>query len=190
MPPPPGTGWGTPYGPTGQYAYPPPAYGYTAYNPYGMPAMSYASFWARLGALLIDGLILAIPMIPVWYLLLFRSLNTACTTRLDGTLDCSSFGFPIGRELLLLGVYIVIGALYHVIPISKGGQTLGMKAVGTRVVDANTGGAIGVGRALGRFIFRSTISGWICDLGYLWMLWDDRSQTLHDKVANSIVVRA
>jgi hypothetical protein len=30
----------------------------------------------------------------------------------------------------------------------------------------------------------------VCLLGYLWALWDERKQTWHDKVVNSIVVRA
>jgi len=33
------------------------------------------------------------------------------------------------------------------------------------------------------------ISGQIFYLGYLWMLWDDKQQTWHDKVVGSIVVR-
>jgi uncharacterized RDD family membrane protein YckC len=32
------------------------------------------------------------------------------------------------------------------------------------------------------------MSGNFCFLGYLWMLWDDKNQTWHDKVVNSVVI--
>ena len=32
------------------------------------------------------------------------------------------------------------------------------------------------------------VSGFVCLLGYLWMLWDRERQTWHDKVANTVVV--
>ena len=57
------------------------------------------------------------------------------------------------------------------------------------MVDKYTGQPIGVGKALGRYLFAAFISGQVCDLGYLWMLWDADKQTWHDKVVNSIVVR-
>jgi len=48
---------------------------------------------------------------------------------------------------------------------------------------------IGFGKALGRELFATVFSGQIFCLGYLWMLWDDKQQTWHDKVVGSIVVR-
>jgi uncharacterized RDD family membrane protein YckC len=33
------------------------------------------------------------------------------------------------------------------------------------------------------------VSGYVCLLGYLWMLWDDKKQTWHDKMVGSNVVR-
>lgn len=58
------------------------------------------------------------------------------------------------------------------------------------MVDATTGGPIGAGRALGRYLFAAFISSNICLLGYLWNIWDKRKQTWHDKVVNSVVVKA
>ncbi|MGV3759333.1 MAG: RDD family protein, partial [Actinomycetota bacterium] len=74
--------------------------------------------------------------------------------------------------------------------IGRRGQTLGKKALGVRVVDATNGTAIGTGRALGRYLFATFISGNICGLGYLWASWDGRKQTWHDKVVSSVVVEA
>ena len=52
-----------------------------------------------------------------------------------------------------------------------------------------TGEPIGIGKALGRQLFASFISGQIFSLGYLWMLWDDKKQTWHDKIVGSVVIK-
>lgn len=70
---------------------------------------------------------------------------------------------------------------------SDSGQTIGKKALGIRVIDFQTGGSIGYGRAFVRWLGR-IISGIPCALGYLWMLWDKEKQTWHDKLATSVVV--
>ena len=70
---------------------------------------------------------------------------------------------------------------------SASGQTIGKKALGIRVIDFQTGGSIGYGRAFIRWLGR-IISGIPCALGYLWMLWDKEKQTWHDKLATSVVV--
>ena len=67
------------------------------------------------------------------------------------------------------------------------GQTPGKMALGIRVVDFNTGGAIGYGRGAIRYLGR-IVSGIVCLLGYLWMLWDKEKQTWHDKIATTVVV--
>jgi uncharacterized RDD family membrane protein YckC len=186
-PPPP-----NPYAQPNPYAYPPPAYGYT---PYGRPQATFAGFGARLGGFLLDVIIVGIPMGIVSYFLLFRHAGFHCSTvRSDfgnySSTNCSfGSGFWSG-ELLLLVVWFVVGGLYNVIPVARGGQTLGMKVARTRVVDGTTGGPIGTGRSFGRFLMKSYISGLVCYLGFLWMLWDDRNQTWHDKAVGSIVVNA
>jgi uncharacterized RDD family membrane protein YckC len=67
------------------------------------------------------------------------------------------------------------------------GQTIGKRAAGIRVIDARTGGPIGFWRAVLRFVGK-IVSGVICYLGYLWMLWDSEKQCWHDKFANDYVV--
>lgn len=83
---------------------------------------------------------------------------------------------------------IVLGLAYYMyLEGSPSGQTLGKRAMNIRVIDFNTGGAIGPTRALIRYLGRivSTIP---CLLGYFWMLWDAEKQTWHDKFAASVVV--
>ena len=92
--------------------------------------------------------------------------------------------------LVALGyVLYFVGAIAYYVYFEGGptGQTLGKRAVGIRVVDFNTGGPIGHGRAFLRLIGRY-VSGLVCYLGYLWMLWDKEKQCWHDKMANDVVV--
>ncbi len=57
-----------------------------------------------------------------------------------------------------------------------------------RVVDVDSGELIGYGRAFGRSLV-SIVSGLVIGIGYLWMLWDPRKQTWHDKAVGSVPVR-
>lgn len=70
---------------------------------------------------------------------------------------------------------------------SPSGQTIGKRAMNIRVVDADTGGPIGYGRAVLRY-FARILSAIPCALGFFWMLWDDNKQTWHDKIATNVVV--
>jgi uncharacterized RDD family membrane protein YckC len=70
---------------------------------------------------------------------------------------------------------------------SPSGQTIGKKALKIRVIDFNTGGPLGFGRGLIRWVARIP-SQFVCYLGYLWMLWDREKQTWHDKLSTTVVV--
>jgi uncharacterized RDD family membrane protein YckC len=70
---------------------------------------------------------------------------------------------------------------------SPSGQTVGKRAMNIRVVDAESGGPIGYGRAVLRY-FARILSAIPCLLGYFWMLWDSNKQTWHDKLSTNVVV--
>jgi uncharacterized RDD family membrane protein YckC len=145
--------------------YPPPPQA-TPYS--GSASGPRAGFFVRLGALLLDGVVIAIGPIVVIVI---------------GAAASSS-------ALLVLGyLLLVVGGIAYEIYFHGGptGQTLGKRAVGIRVIDFNTGGPIGYGRATIRMIGR-WISGIPCYLGYLWMLWDKEKQCWHDKMAHDVVV--
>ena len=120
-----------------------------------------AGFWRRFTAALIDAILLGI---------------------VNGILRVLvGMGAGTGLGLLVSFSYFTY---FH----GKTGQTPGNAALGIRVVDIDTGEVIGYGRAFGRALM-AIVSGVVLLLGYLWMLWDSRKQTWHDKVANSIPVR-
>ncbi len=165
-----------------------------------MPSGVLASFGSRLGAWLLDGLFVSlltlIALVP-FGLIGFSQWETAsepctvngqpgtCNVPTDDTIVVLFVLFAVWT---LLGILLLV--IYHVRPVSKTGQTPGRKILGIKVVDTNTGAPPSFGMALVRYFFASFISGALCYLGYLWMLWDDKKQTWHDKVCSTVVVRA
>ena len=91
--------------------------------------------------------------------------------------------------VVLLGLAGTIGYMVLYCKKVSAGQSWGHKAAGVRIIDANTGSSISAGRVFGRKIARIP-SAFVCYLGYLWMLWDPKKQTWHDKILNTIVVKA
>lgn len=126
--------------------------------------LEYAGFWIRVGANLIDGFLLGI---------------------VNGILTLLGGGFDSPNPLMSL-ISTVIGVAYVVIMESSEGQaTLGKKAVGIKVGDAN-GDRISVANALGRY-FAKFLSFIILCIGFMMVGWDDKKQGLHDKLASTYV---
>lgn len=209
-PPEPPSGWPQPGTPAPGYGAPPPPP--PAGGPWGAPAsygagppqpgygVQKANFGQRLVAFIIDIIILNIMLVPAWAVLFNGDtewvpcrideegdrtfdddvpINGQCEEPTDGTVAISLGVGALG----VVGYLIYVGRLE-----GRTGATLGARAMGIKVVDMNTGLPIGGGRAVGRW-FGSLISRVVCLLGYLWMLWDDQSQTWHDKMTNAVVVR-
>ena len=83
---------------------------------------------------------------------------------------------------------------------SRWPATLGMRLLSIQIARESDLGTVSVGWAVGRtalFVGVSTVlqgglrvvSGLVVLLDLLWPLWDPRNQTLHDKVARTVVVR-
>jgi uncharacterized RDD family membrane protein YckC len=119
-----------------------------------------AGFWRRFAAAFIDGLVVGVIEFIIDLIL----------------------GSTAGR---LIG--IVISAVYFTYFHGSTGRTPGNAALGIRVVDIDDGSTIGYGRAFIRWIV-SIPSALILLIGFLWMLWDPRKQTWHDKAAGSLPV--
>lgn len=183
-PPPAGGGWQRP--PPDPGSPPPPG----SYSPYGNYQPGYqpwyrpgagqlAGWWRRVGATLVDDLFVGFAL-TILLLLVGAAVpdsNTASQT-----------------QNILVGVLVVLGlvgaAYYYVALVAVSGRTLGNRMVGTRVVDARTGQMPGWGKAAAHFFMRLLMlvfaPAFIVDI--LWPLWDERRQTLHDKVAGTLVV--
>jgi uncharacterized RDD family membrane protein YckC len=96
------------------------------------------------------------------------------------------------NSALVLGLQIIfLPSLYNWVMLAIWGATIGKLAVGIAVRRGDDAAPIGWMRALGRVasVFLLSIVTIPILLSYLWPLWDSRNQTLHDKMANTIVVR-
>jgi uncharacterized RDD family membrane protein YckC len=128
------------------------------------PSGPRAGFWQRVGAAILDGLVLLVPSIIL--LLIFK--QGAVYQLLSTVMSLAYFTYFEGGPT---------------------GQTVGKKALGIRVYDLRQGGPIGYGRGLLRQIGKY-LSAIPLGLGYLWMLWDKEKQCWQDKIAGSVVVPA
>ncbi len=121
--------------------------------------------------------------------LIFNDIDSNCVS-FDGELFCNGDeGAGILGGILLIGVGFLLVVFIYLRALAKSGQTWGRKIVGIKVIKETEGTPPGWGKAIGRQLFASFISAQIIYIGYLWMLWDDKKQTLHDKVAGTHVVR-
>jgi uncharacterized RDD family membrane protein YckC len=185
----------------GQPGYgPPPGWAYVAPTYATRLGLVPASFGQRLGAHLLDLLILGIASLPVWIVgIWFVASNWeeepgTCLDRRGFEYRCQvATNGSVGRLFLALFVgfvvMLVVSVFYWGHYEGRRGASPGKKAVGICVVRQETGLPIGFGRAVGR-VFAQYLSSQVLYLGYLWMLWDDNKQTWHDKIVGSIVVKA
>lgn len=67
--------------------------------------------------------------------------------------------------------------------------TPGKALLSLRVVDADTGKTLSVGQAAARYVCY-ILSMLPAGLGFIWVAFDRRKQGWHDKIAQTVVVRA
>ncbi len=184
------------------------AYGYpqqAAYGQGGMPGMGmpqgYASWGARVGASLLDGLIMGV--VPtILYIIAIIVTASSTVSRPDTSYCGTDFqciqdaydkvsGPPAFAVILIvLAVLVTIaGAMFLIAKEGSTGQTPGKKALKIRVVREATGQPLGFGMAFVRKLCHA-VDGPLCGLGYWWPLWDEKSQTFADKIVGSVVVRS
>ncbi len=148
------------------------------------PPLVYAGFWERVGAAILDALILAVPSYLLG-LIPGLSFNDYFQSHTINTGVWRYSQWAMHENLLT----ILLGWLYAALMESGPMQaTLGKRALNIKVVNGE-GQRMSFANASGRH-FAKLISTIICCIGYLFPLWDARRQALHDKVANTFVVNA
>lgn len=154
--------------------------------------MELASPGARLGARLLDILIVGIVVIV---LIILGALALFGADSGDSTTD----EVETSAVVLFLGIAAlgaVIGLLYEVVLIAVRGQTLGKMMTSIKVVRADNGLVPGWGKSIGRWIipvvlnFIPYVGGLLSLLVYISLLWDSARQGWHDKAAGTLVVKA
>lgn len=138
--------------------------------------LEYAGFWIRVGAALIDSLLILVIVFPVLISIYgwnYFDLRTPKVT--SGTADFFvSWVFPF--------LAVVLFWLYRQ-------ATPGKIAMSIRIQDANTGKPLTAGQSIGRY-FAYYISILPFCLGLIWIAFDKKKQGWHDKLAHTVVVRA
>jgi uncharacterized RDD family membrane protein YckC len=94
-----------------------------------------------------------------------------------------------GKTLLAIALVGPVGMLlWQMIKEGSTGQSFGKAVAGIRTVGFRTGRPIGF-MIFFRYALRP-INAVFFGLGYLWAIWDKRSQTFVDKILETVVVEA
>ena len=161
---------------------------------YGVDApyrISYASWGRRVLGALIDGFLGIVAAIPfyVGYAMVLRDLDLRTDAYGNRVRNDWSHVSAAAAGLCILGLLISLafGIYNTLIRQGRTGYTLGKTVVGIRLVHDSTNEPIG---ALLCFVrqLAHIVDGLICYLGWLWPLWDPKSQTLADKIMGTVVV--
>jgi uncharacterized RDD family membrane protein YckC len=155
--------------------------------PQGWEGRPLASWGSRVGAALLDWLILFIPVALLIVLVVVIALNS------------TGGGIVTG---ILSGVAYLVALLFYA-PVLMGregehnGQTWGKQIVGIRVI-RDSGQPVDIGFAFIReFVVKGLLFGFVGSflfsiptlIDYLWPLWDDENRCLHDMVVSTHVVK-
>ncbi len=155
--------------------------------------VTYAGFWLRLVAHLIDSFILGIAMLivvlPLFFLMGGVALLSSVSREVGEHPDPAQIGAIISLVAVLGGVAVLGQWLYFAYLESGEKQaTWGKQILGLYVTDL-AGNRITFARASGRF-FAKIISGLIpLGLGYIMAGFTERKQALHDMIASCLVLR-
>ena len=133
----------------------------------------YAGFWIRVGAAIIDSILIILITTPL-LILVYGVGYYSSGSYSSGTFDIViNYVFPL-----------VVTILFWVYKMATPGKML----INAKIVDAKTGKKPSTGRFIIRYFayFLSMIPFF---LGFLWVAWDSRKQGWHDKLAGTVVVR-
>jgi uncharacterized RDD family membrane protein YckC len=155
-----------------------------------------ASWWSRVGAAIIDGLIIGIPAFILFLLLVGGSVG------LTGDDNDASVWAIVGAAILWFLFVAAFALLYAPVTMARdgahNGQTWGKQMLGIRVV-RDGGERMSFGwAALREVVVKQLLVGIASSiiplipylLDVLWPLWDDENRALHDMVVSTHVVRA
>jgi uncharacterized RDD family membrane protein YckC len=142
-------------------------------------SVEYAGFWIRVLAVFIDSILILCVMIPLLGAIYGWDYFLNFLEPLDESRSLISSGTDFFISYVLPAVATIV--FWKTRQATPGKMMLSMK-----IVDAETGGPMSGGQAVGRY-FAYFVS-LIFMLGYLWVAFDPRKQSWHDKLAGTVVV--
>lgn len=142
--------------------------------------LAYASVGRRFAALFLDGLLFGLP-----YGLVILYMAVSGQMAEGGEPDAIAIG-----GLIFVILWATIGrVIYEGMMLSRGGQTLGKRAMSVKVVTPE-GHDLRPGQAWGRAVLRFLLEGCLSLIDYLPALFTDEKTTLHDLAAKTRVIDA
>lgn len=159
--------------------------------------LSYAGFWWRFLAILIDGILLWIVQWIILFILKMAGVHLEATPEetqaiTERFLEDKDF-MAMWSDLMLLSIPSMIFSnilqwiYFASMESSKTQASLGKMALGIRVTDMN-GNRISFLRASGRY-WGKIISGLTLGIGYIMAGFTEKKQALHDMMAGCLVMR-
>ena len=184
-PPPPQQGGYPPPPPQNAPGYPPPP---PAPGP-ALPKEAYTSWIHRVGAYIIDFIPAAI-VIGIGQGIAIGTGDNQCVTNsgeYNYGVSCTSTPSAIGLIASGLASILVLAYVIWNYGYRQGttGSSIGKSIMKFKVVSEKTGQPIGFGMSIVRQIAH-IVDGIICYIGYLFPLWDQKRQTLADKIMTTV----
>jgi len=149
-------------------------------------ALEYAGFWVRLGASLIDGIILGS---IVWIIIhafaaqgLGYNMASFCRSSGDVIFSYSFISAPV-----IWSISWLIKIAYFAGFWKWRGQTPGKMVMGIKVIRTDSS-PVSWPHALLRYL-GYMVSTMILFIGFIWIAFDGRKQGIHDKIADTYVVK-
>lgn len=142
--------------------------------------LEYAGFWIRVGAALIDSILLLLIITP----LLIKFYGW---TYFSADAGSNAYVFVKGPSDFIIS-YLVPAIISIAFWMTKQ-ATPGKMLLKLKIVDAKTGNPLTLGQSIGRYLgyYVSIIP--FC-LGLIWVGIDSKKQGWHDKLAGTVVVRS
>ena len=151
----------------------------------------YAGFGSRWLASALDGLIVGAVSLAIGFSGTIVNLFVGGAGNSIGNSTANVGVSLIGMLISILGgiLQMAVWVGYYTYFTGKNGQTPGKKALNIKVINPDTTFPPGYGYAFLREVIGKPISSFCFGLGYLWVLWDDKKQTWHDKIAHTVVIK-
>lgn len=138
-----------------------------------------AGFWLRAAALLIDLAVLGALQIGCTLLFVLVAAGLTIPADFRGWLLVATGAWGVAASVALA---------YGVVFVANGGQTPGKMALRLQVICCD-GNAVDFGRALRRELVGKTLSLLLFGAGFFQAAFDERKQALHDRLAETYVIK-
>lgn len=154
-----------------------------------------ASRWARLGASIIDALVMMVTAVPLIFLVIYfvimKESQTSESLLNNFQTASESILWNMVNALIGITVYVAINGYFLV----KSGQSIGKKALGIQIVDYHSNQLLPASKVLGmRYVLTQVLSnipfvGSLFSLVNVLFIFGSEKRCIHDLMANSKVIK-